>query len=112
MMLCKDLFGDYLDPQLNSEFGKASVVKCDLNIDDRTLALGIESDTYINSESIFKFRNRVKEILKLSELEFSYSFDKNAFCVTAVEDAVKEICVKNAFLIGYFNEAEYEISEA
>ncbi|MBR4072801.1 MAG: hypothetical protein IKK24_02555, partial [Clostridia bacterium] len=110
MKLCRDLFGDYLDPQLNSDFKDALVAECELDMEDRTMLISLVSDTYIKADSLLKFRNTVKQLLKLNEINFSCKFGEPAFCVEAVADAVREIRRKNAALNGFFNGAEYEIN--
>ncbi len=109
MKSCNALFGEYLDPQLNTLFGDALIEKCELDIDGRTMLLEIKSSVYIGTDEVLKFRTRIKELLKLNELEFSISFEGAQLNTSACEDLTSEIRRKNASLNGFFNGAEYEI---
>ena len=111
MKSCNALFGEYLDQQLNMALGEALVEKCELDIEERKMLLGLKSEAYISAENILKFRNRIKDILRLNELDFSCSFIGADLSAEACADLAAEIRRKNASLNGFFNGAQYEIKE-
>jgi len=107
--LFADIFGAYFNNDINNAVGKAYIEKCELDIENRTLNVQIEAENYINKAIQLNIQNDLKDILRLRESAFKYTFSSSALCAEACADAVAELKIKNAALNGYFAGAEYNL---
>ena len=105
--LFADIFGAYLNNDINNAVGKAYIEKCELDVENRTLNVQIEAENYINKSIQLNIQNELMGILKLKESAFDFTFSSDALCADACADAVAEIKAKNAALNGYFAGANY-----
>ena len=106
-----DIFSLYFDQPLNEVLSDAVLEKCSLDIDSRSLNILIGSKVYINRENRNKICNNLKSALKLTVCEVDYKFENTAFCDGACSDLTEELKLQNAVLNGYFNGAEYALSD-
>ncbi len=101
-----DLFGAYLGNNIEA-VSNSEVLKCDLDIENRSLNAEILSEAYINRETLLNITNTVKGALRLENCSFTFLFSKEALTVEACADITAEIRLRNAALNGYFANAEY-----
>ncbi len=106
-----EVFGEYFENNQFDELLNAVMKKCKLDINDRTLSIILYSDTYICRSTVLALSSRLKEILRLIKCDINIDFSADAFCATACEDITNEIRQKSAVLNGYFNGAEYALTE-
>lgn len=107
--LLSDIFGMYIDDSLNAAAGNASVEKCILDIENRTLNTEIEYKSYINTQIRTDIQNQIKKALKLKEISFFCNFAPEALCTEACAEITAELKIKNAALNGYFAKADYSL---
>lgn len=106
-----DIFSLYFDQPLNGVLSDAVLEKCSLDIDSRSLNILIGSKVYITRENRNKIYNTLKSALNLTVCEVDYKFENTAFCDRACSDLTEELKLQNAVLNGYFNGAEYALSD-
>ena len=101
----KEIFGEgiFSDDAVNS----AVVSGCELDIQNRTLTLNLQSDTYISDESVSSIKRAITKALGLNHLDLSISFNRECFCLDACKDIAARLRRRSAMLNGYFNKAEY-----
>lgn len=107
-----DIFSLYFDQPLNEVLSDAVLEKCSLDIDSRSLNILIGSKVYITRENRIKIYNTLKSALNLTVCEVDYKFENTAFCDGACRDLTEELKLQNAVLNGYFNGAEYALSDS
>ena len=106
-----DIFSLYFDQPLNEVLSDAVLTKCSLDIDSRSLNILIGSKVYITRENRNKIYSALKSALKLTVCQVDYKFENTAFCEGACSDLTEELKLQNAVLNGYFNGAEYALSD-
>ena len=106
-----DIFSLYFDQPLNEVLSDAVLEKCSLDIDSRSLNILIGSKVYITRENRNKICNNLKSALNLTVCQVDYKFENTAFCDGACSDLTEELKLQNAVLNGYFNGAEYALSD-
>ncbi len=108
----KEIFGEGISYALNDDSIDSTFVSCcDLDIQNRALTLNLQSNTYISEESVYALKKAIKNGLGLNQLDLSISFSKECFCLDACKDISARIRRRSAMLNGYFNKAEYSLSE-
>ena len=108
--LFADIFGTYLENDLIEVTKNVYIEKCNLDIENRILNIIAFSEDYVSRENQLNIQNKLKEILRLKESSFEFTFSISAFCVQACADAVTELRVKSTALNGYFAGAEYNLN--
>ena len=106
-----DIFSLYFDQPLNEVLSDAVLEKCSLDIDSRSLNILIGSKVYITRENRNKIYSALKSALNLTVCQVDYKFENTAFCEGACSDLTEELKLQNAVLNGYFNGAEYALSD-
>ena len=106
-----DIFSLYFDQPLNEVLNDAVLTKCSLDIDSRSLNILIGSKVYITRENRNKIYSALKSALNLTVCQVDYKFENTAFCEGACSDLTEELKLQNAVLNGYFNGAEYALSD-
>ena len=106
-----DIFSLYFDQPLNEVLSDAVLTKCSLDIDSRSLNILIGSKVYITRENRNKIYSALKSALNLTVCQVDYKFENTAFCEGACSDLTEELKLQNAVLNGYFNGAEYALSD-
>ena len=106
-----DIFSLYFDQPLNEVLSDAVLEKCSLDIESRSLNILIGSKVYITRENRNKIYSALKSALKLTVCQVDYKFENTAFCEGACSDLTEELKLQNAVLNGYFNGAEYALSD-
>ena len=106
-----DIFSLYFDQPLNEVLSDAVLTKCSLDIDSRSLNILIGSKVYITRENRNKIYSALKSALNLTVCQVDYIFENTAFCEGACSDLTEELKLQNAVLNGYFNGAEYALSD-
>ncbi|MBE6808071.1 MAG: PolC-type DNA polymerase III [Ruminococcaceae bacterium] len=107
-----EIFGSYLNEELNSAFKNSVIEHCSLDINTRALELELNSKEYINRDIMLTASSTLKAVLKAESCSITYKFDPTAFCKAACADVAAEIKLKNAALNGYFAEADYTLAES
>ena len=103
-----DIFGVYLSQNIK-EVEKAVVLKCSLDMENRSLIAEISSEAYISRENQFDVINGVKEALKLDKCLMEFKFSKEALTAEAIADLTAQIRMQNAAFNGYFAGALYAL---
>lgn len=111
MILFSDVFGLCLKNEIPEGLTDAEVKNCSLDLDNRNLCAQVYTDKYITGSTYFELCGRIKQSLRLDNLELDFTFAPNAFCADACADIAEELKRKNAALNGYFNSAEYEVKQ-
>lgn len=106
-----ELFGGYIEEPLLSDFAAAQITHCDLDTEKRRLDVEIESDYYINRKSIASFKNLIRLKLGLNSVEIQTRFLPAALSGAACADIADELRLKSALLNGYFNGADFVLSD-
>ena len=107
--LFAEIFGCYINEELNEKIKSAVIKKYSLDLNNRILNLNIYSDVYLARETRLELQNELVSVLKLTRCEVTYAFTSAAFSTDACRDIAAELRLKNAALNGYFAEADYEI---
>jgi DNA polymerase-3 subunit alpha (Gram-positive type) len=107
-----EIFGSYLNEELNAAFKNSVIEHCSLDVHTRALELELNSKEYINRDIMLTASSTLKAVLKAESCSITYKFDPTAFCKAACADVAAEIKLKNAALNGYFAEADYTLSES
>ncbi len=105
--LFSDIFGSFISQQTASDIGNAEVLKCQLNIEERSLQAQIKAQDYILKSEQLNINNALSEALRLESINISYVFSPKAFCEAACSDLVAELRFKSPALNGYFASADY-----
>ncbi|MBR2040056.1 MAG: hypothetical protein IJ948_01600, partial [Clostridia bacterium] len=103
-----DIFGKFPEADIGNLIDNCTVVKCALNIEERTIDLSLEAKEYISLSIRRKIVTYIKSTLQLKDCKVSFTFTEDAFCLQALMDVSEEIRYKNAAVNGYLNGAEYE----
>ncbi len=93
-------------PTLN----EAVVTDCSVS-EQRDIIVNVTSTDYIPAEEILAAKKEIIQQFIPNSVNINAKFYKSAFCVAAARDAVFAIRCKNAQLNGYFDGAEYTLSE-
>ncbi len=103
-----DIFGVYLSQNIK-EVEKAVVLKCSLDMENRSLIAEISSEAYISRENQFNVINGVKDALKLDKCLMEFKFSEEALTAEAIADLTAQIRMQNAAFNGYFAGALYAL---
>ena len=109
--LLSEVFDGYLTDELKKAAGKAEVTHCELDMEERALKLGLYSAEYISRADMLALQDELKNILRLVLCTVSAVFSSDAFSSAACADIAAELKLKNPVFNGYFNGAEYAISD-
>ncbi len=109
--LFSELFEGCLAPDLMAPFADSVVEQCELDCEARTLACRLSSHTYLTREQRLGLQNAMKGALRLTACRVDATFDPSAFSAEACADLAEELKTKNAALNGYFNGAQFTLSE-
>lgn len=108
----KELFGEGIGYQIeDSSLDGASVSRCDLDLENRTLCLWLESNVFISQNVLYAAKKVLVKSLSLRKLDMEITFTKDCFCTEACADIAADIRRKSAILNGYFDQAVYTIEE-
>ncbi len=107
-----DLFGTYVSSEVCSSFEGSSVSSCELDSELRSLDLKLICASYIDRKTVSSFKEELKAALNLNNVLLYLKFNKASLCKQALIDAVDELKIKKASVNGYFNGADYNISDA
>lgn len=105
------LFGRYLGVEALAPFMGVEVISSTLNPENRSLKIEAKSEKYIELTLLNDLREQIKSTLKLKDMEIDMSFVSCELNSKACFDIVSKLRLKNAALNGYFNGAEYEVSD-
>ncbi|MEE0945301.1 MAG: PolC-type DNA polymerase III [Acutalibacteraceae bacterium] len=103
-------FSAVFEPFLNrrtSVFGNCDMIKCDLDMEKRSLDIELLSEKYIKKEVKDELITLLKTALKTSVLNLQLKFTSSAFSPVACEDICQQLRYENVMLNGYFNSAQY-----
>ena len=102
-----DIFGKFPEADIGNLIDNCTVVKCALNIEDRTIDLNLEAKEYISLAIRRQVVIYIKSTLQLKDCKVSFTFTDDAFCLQALMDVSEEIRYKNTLINGYLNGADY-----
>ena len=74
-----DIFSLYLSEELSALLNTATVEKCKLDIDERSLNVTVNSKLYLDSQNCDQIHNALKNALKLQECDIQFLFSKESF---------------------------------
>ncbi len=103
------LCGEYINDTLKLQLPKGEVVKCDLDVESRSLTMQVKFGDYVNHSLLEQIKNEIKEGLRIDSIELVADFSSSELSVSAVMDLADEIKTKYASFNGYFNGAEYSL---
>lgn len=109
--LFSEVFGTLLDADTAEVFNSSVIERCELEIDKRTLTLVLKADNYIIREKRLLLTSALTSALRLTACSVSFDFSEAVLDGEACADIVAEIKVKNAALNGYFNGADFKLSD-
>ena len=102
-----DIFGKFPEVDIGNLIDSCTVVKCALNIEDRTIDLNLKAKEYIPLAVRRQVVTYIKSTLQLKDCKVCFTFAKDAFCVQALMDVSEEIRYSNTLINGYLNGADY-----
>ncbi len=106
-----NIFSNILNVKLAEKFNTAFLDEWKLDLDSRKFTATIKSDTYIARKYAVDLTNALKTALNLEICDIAYKFAPKAFCEKACSDICDVIKLRNPALNGYFNGAEYHLSD-
>ena len=102
-----DIFGKFPEVDIGNLIDSCTVVKCALNIEERTIDLSLEAKEYISLAVRRQVVTYIKSTLQLRDCKVSFTFTEDAFCLQALMDVSEEIRYRNTLINGYLNGADY-----
>lgn len=104
-----ELFGDYIADIPALPEGEVTV--CDLFVESRNLALCVHFKDYVNQSVLNMMRESIKNGLQLNNMDFSVTFPPQTLSKQAVADVTGLVKTKNPAFNGYFNGAEFDLTD-
>ncbi len=104
------LFGDYIGASAAS-LPSGEVLLCDLIIENRSLVLKVHFKGYVNLATIINIKTSIKNALELNNIELLVTYEPSSLCAEALADMTELIKAKNPAFNGYFNGAEFSLSD-
>ena len=105
-----EIFGEYINEELRLKLNNGEIENCRLDIENRSLELGLRFESYINKTIQAELHRDLKQALNLKGILIEYEFSKDSLCSEACADISSELKIKNPALNGYFANAEYDLS--
>lgn len=88
-----------------------SVLSCSVDAETRTVTLSCSFSEYVGRSELIRFKESALKCYGLKKMTLKYSFSSNCYCPKAAEDIVAELRASDIRLNGYFNGAEYAVTE-
>ncbi len=88
-----------------------SVEHCEVDPEKRQIALECRFSEYIKRTDIIKLADLIKREINLQDVKIAPKFNKACYCAEAAEDIAGELRSANVMLNGYFNGADFEVSD-
>ena len=104
-----ELFSSILGTDTDEALLTSSVSVCDIDAQKRKLFLKLESDSYIKSQNIVKFKSDCINGLQLKSIDIDVKYGKDSFCLEALLDIIDKLQKTSALFNGYLNRAEYSL---
>lgn len=109
-------------PTLESVFGAftegfkdtiktAILERCEVSAEERSITAWVHFPEYIKRAEIFYLSEKLKAGLSLHNVRINAKYDPDCYCAAAAEDIAQELRASNVMLNGYFNGAEFNISD-
>ena len=111
--MAKALFSEIFGDNIPSSDGVQNCIveHCGLDIEERTLDITLKSENYITLNERSALLSALSGALRLNNCDISFIYGENALDSTACADIVAELRLKNAALNGYFNGAEFNLTD-
>lgn len=110
MPIINDVFNK-IAAQFSDALKNGVILACSVNAEVRSLNLKCRFDKLIRREEILRFKEAVAEFAEIHNITVNYTFDSGCYCAAAAEDIVCELRAEDVRFNGYFNGAEYRVSE-
>ncbi len=104
------VFGSAVD-KLPEKLKSGAVERCEVNAEVRSVNCQCRFSEYITREELTDLSERLTSALKLNYVNISAKYQPECYCPLAAADISKELRASNAMLNGYFNGAEFEVSD-
>ena len=89
----------------------AVLERCEVSAEERSLTAWVHFFEYIKRAEISDLSERLKAGLSLQKVKINAKYDPECYCSAAAEDIALELRASNVMLNGYFNGAEFNISD-
>lgn len=89
----------------------AVLERCEVSAEERSLTAWVHFSEYIKRAEISDLSERLKAGLYLQKVKINAKYDPECYCSAAAEDIALELRASNVMLNGYFNGAEFNISD-
>lgn len=89
----------------------AVLERCEVSAEERSLTAWVHFSEYIKRAEISDLSERLKAGLSLQKVKINAKYDPECYCSAAAEDIALELRASNVMLNGYFNGAEFNISD-
>ncbi|MEE1239249.1 MAG: PHP domain-containing protein, partial [Acutalibacteraceae bacterium] len=111
--MAKALFSDIFGANIPSSDSVQNCIveHCGLDLEERTLNITLKSENYITITERSALNSALSSALKLNSCEIGFIYGENALDRNACADIVAELRLKNAALNGYFNGAEFNLTD-
>ncbi|MBE6798943.1 MAG: PolC-type DNA polymerase III [Ruminococcaceae bacterium] len=94
----------------SNELKNGQVLSCSVDPDTRTVNLKCHFKELVRREEIVRFKSAVVGFADIHKLCFSYTFDAACYSPSAAEDIVAELRAEDVRFNGYFNGADFSVS--
>ncbi len=84
---------------------------CNVDTDKREIFCRCSFSEYIKRAEIIKLSDSITAALRLNGMKFSVKYERDVFGPLAAEDIALELRASNVMLNGYFNGAEFNVSD-
>ncbi len=111
--MAKALFSDIFGANISSSDAVQNCIveHCGLDMEERTLDIILKSENYITMNERSALHGALLSALRLNSCAVSFIYGENALDSAACADIIAEIKVKNAALNGYFNGADFKLTD-
>ena len=104
------VFGGILDGFDDNVKG-GLIERCTVDTDKREIFCCCGFREYIKREELIKLSDHIALALRLNGMKFSVKYERDVFGPLAAEDIALELRASNVMLNGYFNGAEFNVSD-
>ncbi len=106
----EDVFGKYIG-NTSAAIKNGIIERCEVSTEDRSLTAWICFAEYIKRAEVFKVSEALKDSLALRDVKLNAKYHAECYGPSAAEDIALELRASNVMLNGYFNGAEFNISD-
>lgn len=90
---------------------KGIIEHCEIGAETRELTARCRFDKYVGRSCLLEISERLTKGLSLASAKILPVFNADCYCAAAAEDIAQELRAANVMLNGYFNGAEFQITD-